>query len=128
MQNGLIEVHLPNDSARITFFDKSSESICVQEGSHASFYGNQECVIVCISGHNKIPYIDEGIIYIQNKTINENVTYKANIIKVGSNVTPQQTSGPVVINNGKTVLKGNTVEIHGDMIVPLGAELEIRNE
>lgn len=125
-ENGYWIVSVGED-ATITFYNKLT-------GTIDSFYGNNitypynENIRLCISAHNKIPYVKEmGCIYIQNETIADTRTYNAYQIKVGSNVTTQMPEGQVVITNGKTLLIGNSVELCGETTVELGAELEIKN-
>lgn len=124
--NGSLVVSVGED-ATITFFNKST-------GSIDSFYGNfitypdDNNIRICISAHNKIPYVKEaGILYIQDETISNTITYHADQIKVGSNVTPLMPTGSVRVTNGKTTLVGETVELEGETTIELGAELEIRN-
>lgn len=91
-------------------------------------YANDSNIQVCISAHNKIPYVKEaGCLYIQDETISSTTTYHADQIKVGSNVTALMPTGPVVVTNGKTTLIGDTVELNGETTIELGAELKIKN-
>lgn len=113
------------EDATITFFNRAT-------GSIESFYGNSityphnNNIQVCISAHNKIPYIKEaGCQHIQNETISSTAIYHADEIKVGSNVTPLMPTGPVIFTSGKTTLIGDSVELHGETTVNLGASLEI---
>lgn len=125
---GKVDVSIGNDTARIAFYDKVDNRVVVHEGSNATYYGDETHVTVCLSGHNKRPYIDEGTIYIQNDTLENTSTYKARTIKVGTNVTNNISQGPVFFRNGKTTLIGNTIELNGETTVANGAELEIRNQ
>lgn len=113
--------------ATITFFNRTT-------GTIESFYGNSiiyphdNNIQVCISAHNKIPYIKEaGCRYIQDETISNTAIFHADQIKVGSNVTSLMPTGPVIITGGKTTLVGDTVELDGGTTIELGAELEIKN-
>ena len=72
---------------------------------------------VCVSRHNKIPYIDEApkVLNIQNETINGPKNYETKFINIGSDVTEEQPQGPVHFNSGnitltsrKLVLKSET--------------------
>ena len=115
------------ENATITFFNRTT-------GTIESFYGNSVTypnvnnIQVCISAHNKIPYIKEaGNFYIQNETISGVTTYHADQIIVGSNVTTLKPTGSVIISSGKTTLIGDTVELNGETTVGSGAELEIKN-
>ena len=115
------------ENATITFFNRTT-------GTIESFYGNSVTypnvnnIQVCISAHNKIPYIKEaGNFYIQNETISGVTTYHADQIIVGSNVTTLKPTGSVIISSGKTTLIGDTVELNGETTIESGAELEIKN-
>lgn len=115
------------EDATITFFNKSTGTIDSFYGNYIT-YPNDNNIRICISAHNKIPYIKEvGVIYIQDETISDVTTYHADQIKVGSNVTSLIPTGPVRITNGKTTLIGDTVELDGETTIDLGAELEIKN-
>ena len=90
---------------------------------------NDNNIQACISAHNKIPYIKEaGCRYIQDKTISSTEIYHADEIKVGSNVTSLMPTGPVIFMSGKTTLIGDSVELHGETTVNLGASLEINGQ
>jgi hypothetical protein len=115
------------ENATITFFNRTT-------GVIESFYGSSitypfsNNIQVCISAHNKIPYVKEaGCHFIQNETITNTITYHADQIKVGSNVTSLKPTGPVIISGGKTTLVGDTVELDGETTIDLGSELEIKN-
>lgn len=87
-------------------------------------------ITVCISNHNKIPYIDQGTIpadvYIQNETITGTKTYIGKIIKIGTNVTDSKPQGDVVIKAGSTVnFYGNDVQIHPGTTIEQGADVTI---
>ena len=115
------------ENATITFYNRTTGTIESFYGSSVT-YPNNNNVQVCISAHNKIPYIKEaGCLFIQNVTITNNSTYHADQIKVGSNVTPLIPTGPVIVTNGKTTLIGDTIELNGETTIELGAELEIKN-
>ncbi len=125
--NGNTIVSIGED-ATITFFNRTT-------GVIESFYGNSinypddDNIQICISGHNKIPYIKEaGCLFIQNKSISSTSIYHADQIKVGSNVTSLKPSGPVIITGGKTTLIGDVVEVEGETTVNIGASLEINNQ
>lgn len=122
-----IEVDLPNDTARITFYDKFSGNVITTQSNHASYNGNPEEVTVCISGHNKRPYIDEGTLYIQNQNIYGDSSFGAKNIRIGSNVTSTIPSGPVSITSGTSSFIGRTIEIHGETSIEIGANVLIQN-
>ena len=115
------------ENATITFFNRTTGTITSFYGNNVT-YPNDNNIQVCISAHNKIPYIKEaGCLYIQDETISNNSTYHADQIKVGSNVTSLMPTGPVIVTNGKTTLIGDTVELNGETTIELGAEFEIKS-
>lgn len=124
-----ISVSTGGVTAKISFYNKSTGNISTYEGPSVSYSVNSpEDVVVCISAHNKIPYIDEiSGSYIQNQTFTTTTTVSDDFIKVGSNVKYDQTTGPVSVNSGTLILNGNSVEIQGETTVKLGASLEINN-
>lgn len=114
------------ENATITFFNRITGTIESFYGNNV-IYPNDNNIQVCISAHNKIPYIKEaGCIYIQNKTISDDTIYHADQIKVGSNVTSQIPTGQVIVSSGKTTLIGDEVELDKGTIINIGAILEIK--
>lgn len=111
--NGSVNVNIPS-SACITFYNLVTNEVKSYIGTNAvyptSYTSN---VTVCISGHNKIPYLDEGILplYIQNTTVSGPVVYNGSVILVGNDVMPTIPEGPVVFQSGNITLTGNTVTI-----------------
>ena len=101
------------------------------EGSNVVYETKRPyCVTVCVSGHNRIPDIRQGMtppdVYIQNETITGTKTYTGRIIKIGANVTDSKPQGPVVIKAGARVnLQGGDVQILPGTTVELGAEVNI---
>lgn len=125
--NGNTIVSLEED-ATITFFNRTTGTIESYYGNGIT-YPNDNNIQVCISAHNKIPYIKEaGCLYIQNETISDTSTYHADQIKVGSNVNSFKPSGPVTVMSGKTMLIGDAIELDGETTINLGASLEIKNQ
>ena len=127
-----ITVSLSNgESATITFYNLLNGKVISYEGSHAVHETKTpNYITVCISGHNKIPYIKQGLtpidIYVQNETITGTKTYIGKTIKIGTNVTNNKTQGPVVIKSGATVnFYGNDVQIYPETTIEPGAEVNI---
>ena len=86
---------------------------------------------ICITKDNYIPvvykYVKGGNLYIQNETMQGNKYVRGDYIMVGSNVTTEKEEGPVVIENGATILESaNGVTITRDFEVREGAEFEIK--
>lgn len=117
-----ITVTLPNASANISFYNKTTGKVVCYTGNIASLSTTTpQSVTVCVSGHNKIPFIQEGTstssIYIQNETVNGSKTYDAELIKIGSNVTSSKQSGPVVFSNGTINLNAKEIVIEPNTII-----------
>ncbi|MBR6187385.1 MAG: hypothetical protein IKQ59_00230 [Prevotella sp.] len=124
--NGMMYVYTGGEEAKITFYNRST-------GAVESFYGtsytylDDDDVTVCISAHNKIPYIDEGPLYIQNQSFSMDSYHEANTIRVGNHVITTQTQGDVNFIQGNHQLVGKEIELHPGTSVSVGATLEIRN-
>lgn len=88
--------------------------------------GNMRVISVCVSAHNKIPYIETAdILYIQNVTTTGTDTYNADYIKVGTAVTNEVPTGNVTLGGSQVTLKGKKVVLEGTTTVPLGTVLKI---
>lgn len=127
-----IYVNLNGDTAAIVFQDQVTEDILCATGTSAALQTNPSTRIrVCISSHNKIPYIcdvEPYMVYIQNENVVGPASYNANIIKVGSNVTISKPQGPVVFESGNVRLQAKKILIEGTTTVNKGSSLEIVNE
>ncbi len=120
-----ISVQTGEGLARITFYDQRTDSIYSYIGLSADFYGLSDAVTVCVSGHNKIPLVDEReLLYLQNEIISGTNEIEANVVIAGENVTDKKAPGEVLFTNGSTVIRGNTIELHGGTSVLTGAEFE----
>lgn len=123
-----ISVDLGSESARISFYNTSTGECLCYEGTSAEYNGTSAATIVCIYAHNRIPYVDNPVYYIQNATVSGNITINSDVIKVGSNVTTTMPQGPVFFTGGGTInLIGNTVELQGETTVNTGTTLNINN-
>lgn len=112
-----ITVSLPSGAATITFYDLISGNVTSYNGSSATYMtSNPQNVSVCVSGHNKIPYIQNGIapttVYIQNETIAGPKTISGTTVKIGSNVTSTKPQGPVIYNGGAVTINGSEIQIN----------------
>lgn len=112
-----VTVSLTDGSATITFYDLTNESVTSYTGTSATYNtNNPQNVTICVSGHNKIPYIQNGITssttYIQNETVVGPKTYSDANIKIGSNVTSTKAQGPVIFQSGSIVLTADKIEIN----------------
>lgn len=124
-----ITVSLASGSATITFYDMMNGNVASYIGTNAVYQTNYPYnVTVCISGHNKIPYIWDvkalPDIYIQNETIFGSKTYNAETIKVGSDVTTAKPEGPVVFESGSITLKADEIEIKSNTTISSETEFK----
>ena len=124
--NGMINVSTGGETAKITYYNRRTGVIESYSGTIHSYPDDPE-ISVCISAHNKIPYIDGGTLFIQNQTLSDNGYYEAHTIKVGNQVTSTQSQGDVNFTQGHHQLVGKEVELHPGTTVSTGATLEIRN-
>ena len=121
--NGTISVNAGESNAEISFYNKTTGEVKRYSGLQAIYNCGTNDVSVCISGPNKIPYVDS--IFLQNEVINGPVEYNGGIIKAGHSVTDQKSYGDVYFNSGEITIKGNSIEFHGGTNVELGTELKI---
>ena len=122
--SNMITANTGGENATISFYNKQTNAVVAYYGSNATFYGNNDDVAVCISAHNKIPFISD-ILYLQNEEISGSNLFAADIVKVGYNVTKKEAEGNVVFQSGQTVIIGNNVELRSGVEVKVGAGLEI---
>ena len=122
--NGFAHITVP-EGGIISIYNPITGNINSYDGSSIQYPYNSD-LHIAITGHNKVPLIIEtGTIFIQNETIAEDVSFEAQTIKVGSNVTTAKPNGEVMISSGITRLKGNTVELSSGTTIEIGAQLEI---
>lgn len=115
------------EEARISFYNTSSGLVESIYDNHAT-YPDAEDLRICISKHNKIPLItDKGVLFLQNGEIAGSVTYKADTIKVGTNVTSLKSAGEVVIKGGNTILQGEEVILNDETAISANAQFEMKN-
>jgi len=136
-----VQVSYINDSLYVNTNDNHC-SICIMsdEDWGDSYYAvyKDTCEIkisvpfgkysICVTKPNYIPYCTSLIntVYIQNENLTGNQTYLGGTIQVGSDVTPYQATGPVIIETGKTQMKAlQEVFIKNNFEVQQGAELWI---
>lgn len=120
-----ITVYTGGVNAQIAFYNYGTQEIMTYWGTNASYNAGPENVVVCISAHNKIPYIDRPTnVYIQNDTITDGRVYQAPNIEVGAQVTTNKPYGDVNIS-GNVSLSGQQVILESGTNVNLGGELKI---
>lgn len=106
---------MEND-AIISFYDHITDKVESHSGNIATFFTSHPMnVSVCVSGHNRIPFISYGSktgdIYIQNETVTGNREYNGNIVKIGSNVTDSIPTGEVRFEGGRIKIDCKSVLI-----------------
>lgn len=118
--------------ATISFYDKVYDKVTSYTGTAATYITDHPTNIsVCISSHNKIPFIQEGSapseIFIQNKEIYGYRNYTASRIKIGSNVTDELSHGPVEFDGGVVKMKGDDIQIRSNTTIKKGTVLTLTN-
>jgi len=121
--NGTISVNAGENNAEISFYNKTTGEVKRYSTLQATYNCGTNDVSVCISGPNKIPYVDP--LFLQNEVINGPVEYNGGTIKAGYSVTDQRSFGDVYFNSGEITIKGNSVEFHSGTNVELGTELKV---
>ncbi|MBQ6194516.1 MAG: hypothetical protein IJK43_08880 [Prevotella sp.] len=127
-----VRVSLPYSSQNIlSFYDKGTgEVYSYRETTEEFVTGDADSIVVCVSGPNKIPLIDDPTqeYYIQNETVIGPRTIQSDMIKVGHHVTNLKPEGDVSISgSGKVTLKGNEIILDAGTTLELGTEVEINN-
>lgn len=127
-----IYVNLNGDTATIVFQNLlTGETLCAT-GTSSTLQANYSTRIrVCISSHNRIPYIcdvDPYVVYIQNENVLGPANYSAENIKIGTNVTNTKPQGPVVFESGNISLKAKRNLLEGTTTVNKGTRLTLINK
>lgn len=114
-----------NETANISFYNTKTNEVLLYSSKSALYSGKNDDVVVCISGHNKIPYIDDPtVIYIQDEIV-DGYDYEADIIRIGSNVTSEINEGPVIFDGEKSTLKAKYISIQGETIINKGTAVDL---
>lgn len=118
-----------NDMARITTYNPIS-------GEVQSYIGNSTTMattnpgetIVCISGHNRIPFIQNpDVLYIQNTNITGTLDENHDVIKVGNHVTTSMATGDVTTSNANITLRANEILLDSGTYISVGSTLKTVN-
>jgi hypothetical protein len=125
-QNGVITVNTGGCTAIICYYNRSTGEIKCYHGTNHT-YPDSPDISVCVSAHNKIPYIDGGNIYIQNRTLTSNEYFESSNIFVGNHVTSNSPYGNVTFQSGNYQLRGNRVELNAGTTISTGATVVIGN-
>ncbi len=121
--NGSISVNAGESDAEISFYNRTTGDVMRYQGSQYTYNCGTDDVSICISGPNKIPYVDP--IFLQNEVINGPVEYNGGVVKAGYSVTNQKSYGNVLFHSGNITIKGSDIEFHGGTTVELGTELNV---
>ena len=118
-----------NDTARITTYNPVSGEVHSYLGNSATIVtSNPDETIVCVSGHNRIPFIQKpDVLYIQNTHITGTLNESHDIIKVGSHVTTSVASGDVTTSNANIILRAREVLLDSGTHISLGSTLKTIN-
>ena len=120
-----IVVKTNNEISRITFYNHNTNEIKSYLSTQANYYSeNMSDVDVCVSAHNKIPYINKcTTICIQNKVLNGPLNIIGDKIIIGSSVTSEEPEGPVIFNSGEITLTANEIVMESGVTINKGVKL-----
>ena len=129
-KDGGITVSLSGENGTITFYDLITGNVISYVGTSATYKTQfPKNVSICVSNHNKIPYVQIGknptTIYIQNETIAGTRNYEATFINIGNSVTTEKTQGPVIFNGGSITLTGSKIQLCPGTTISGGTEFTI---
>ncbi|MCR4769286.1 MAG: hypothetical protein K5874_03630, partial [Bacteroidaceae bacterium] len=105
-------------------------------GDVKSYIGNSVSIttpnpnetIVCVSAHNRIPFIQNpDTLYIQNTNINGVLDETHDVIKVGHHVTPTMSTGDVTTSNADITLRAREVLLDSGTYISIGSKLKTIN-
>lgn len=118
-----------NDVARITTYNPISGEVQSYIGNSATMATtNPGEAIVCISGHNRIPFIQNpDVLYIQNTNITGTVDESHDVIKVGNHVTTSMATGDVTTSNANITLRANEILLDSGTHISVGSTLKTVN-
>ena len=125
-----VRVDLGSEAGDIAFYDKLTEEIRFYTGRSAEYSGDPRHVRVCVSGHNKIPFIGYPVCpdtyYIQNEIVQGSKHYKSDVIRAGSQVTDDKTSGEVVFDGGEIKVSGHRLILDRGTTIKPGTKFEVQ--
>ena len=105
-------------------------------GEVQSYIGNSAIVttlnpketIICVSAHNRIPFIQTpDVLYIQNTNITGTLDETHDMIKVGNHVTTIMETGDVTTSSADITLRANEVVLDSGTEISVGSSLKIIN-
>lgn len=120
-----ITVNAGESNAEISFYNKTTGEVLRYNGLQYAYNCGTDDVSVCISGPNKIPYVDP--LFLQDEVVTGPVEYDGGTIKAGYSVTDTKTYGNVTFQSGNITIKGNNIVLDAGTTVELGTTLSIEN-
>jgi hypothetical protein len=116
-----------NDTARITAYNPISCEVKSFLGNSATItISNPYETIICVSGHNRIPFIQHpDVMYIQNTNITGTLSETHDVIKVGNHVTETMDSGDVTTSGANITLRAREVLLDSGTHISAGSTLNI---
>ena len=118
-----------NDTARITTYNPITGEVQSCLGNSATMAtANPYETIVCVSGHNRIPFIQNpDVLYIQNTNIAGTLDESHDVIKVGNHVTTTIATGDVTTTNANIILRAKEILLDSGTHISVGTTLETVN-
>lgn len=118
-----------NETARITVYDPIEDNMQSYIGNIVTVPTlNSDEAIVCVSAHNRIPFIQiSDVAYIQNINITGTLEKNSDVIKVGNHVTSSMPIGDVTTNNADITLRAKKVVLDKGTYISTGSKLRIEN-
>ena len=116
--------------ARITAYNPATGEVQSFVGNFATITTpNPEEDIICISAHNRIPFIQiPDVMYIQNTNITGILDETHDIIKVGNHVTTAIEAGDVTTSNAEITLRARKVVLDNGTYISVGSSFKAVNQ
>lgn len=117
------------ETARITAYNPVNGDVQSFIGNSVNVTtSNPREIIICISAHNRIPFIQyPDVMYIQNTNIIGTLNETHDMIKVGNHVTTTIDTGDVTTSNADITLRANQVLLDSGTQISIGSKLRILN-
>ena len=118
-----------DDIARITAYDPISGEIQSRLSNWGTIYtAHPSETAICISGHNRIPYVEiPDVKYFQNTNITGVINETHDVIKMGNHVTSTIEAGDVTTSNADITLKAKEIILDSGTEISIGSTLKTIN-
>lgn len=118
-----------SETVRITAYDPVSGEIKSYLGRSSEItISNPYEAIVCVSAHNKIPFIQyPDLMYIQNTNITGYIEETHDVIKIGNHVTTTIETGDVTTTDANITLRAGKVLLDSGTNISIGSKLKINS-